>query len=180
MDGFDRKYDRALSKEALYTIEDKAAMIAKIEDKLKPGGLFLLTEYVISSDAVLGKDRYKEWVVGERQHPYPVLSDELVEMLKKNRLQVRVSEDMCADLEKSTVRLAATNSVSSLWLMPRLRAFHEANCNITIALTSSDVDEECLAEGMDLAILRGEGDWPGFEATQLFGETVFPVCAPGS
>jgi cyclopropane fatty-acyl-phospholipid synthase-like methyltransferase len=93
-DGFDRKYDRALSKEALYTIEDKAAMIAKIEDKLKPGGLFLLTEYVISSDAVLGKDRYKEWVVGERQHPYPVLSDELVEMLKKNRLQVRVSEDI--------------------------------------------------------------------------------------
>src|SRR6056297_3574855 len=55
---------------------------------------------------------------------------------------VRVSEDMCADLEKSTVRLAATNSVSSLWLMPRLRRVHEANCNITIALTSSDVDEE--------------------------------------
>lgn len=93
-DGFDRKYDRALSKEALYTIEDKGAMIAKIEDKLKPGGLFLLTEYVISSDSVLGKDRYKEWVVGERSHPYPVLSDELVEMLKKNRLQVRVSEDI--------------------------------------------------------------------------------------
>ncbi|KRS12579.1 LysR family transcriptional regulator [Roseovarius atlanticus] len=92
---------------------------------------------------------------------------------------VRVSEDMCAELEKSTVRLAATNSVSSLWLMPRLRAFHEANCNITIALTSSDVDAECLAEDMDLAILRGEGDWPGYEATRLFGETVFPVCAPG-
>ncbi len=93
-DGFDRKYDRALSKEALYTIEDKASMIAKIEDKLKPGGLFLLTEYVIANDAVLGKDRYKEWVVGERSHPYPVLSDELVDMLKKNRLQVRVSEDI--------------------------------------------------------------------------------------
>ncbi|WP_262692607.1 SAM-dependent methyltransferase [Kordiimonas aestuarii] len=93
-DGFDRKYDRALSKEALYTIEDKNDMIAKIEDKLKPGGLFLMTEYVISSDAVLGKDRYKEWVVGERHHPYPVLSDDLVEMMKRNRLQVRVSEDI--------------------------------------------------------------------------------------
>lgn len=92
--GFDRKYDRALSKEALYTIEDKNSMVAKIEDKLKPGGLFLLTEYVISSDSVLGKDRYKEWVVGERHHPYPVLSDDLVEILKKNRLQVRVSEDI--------------------------------------------------------------------------------------
>lgn len=92
---------------------------------------------------------------------------------------VQVSEDMCAELEKSTVRLAATNSVASLWLMPRLRRFHEANCNITISLTSSDVDAECLAEDMDLAILRGDGDWPGFDATRLFGETVFPVCAPG-
>lgn len=93
-DGFERKYDRALSKEALFTIEDKDGMIGKIEDKLKPGGLFLMTEYVIGSDSVLGKDKYKEWVVGERHHPFPVLSDELVEMLKKNRLQVRVSEDI--------------------------------------------------------------------------------------
>lgn len=93
-EGFDRKYDRALSKEALFTIEDKANMVAKIEEKLKPGGLFLMTEYVIGSDAVLGKDKYKEWVVGERRHPFPILSDELVDILKKNHLQVRVSEDI--------------------------------------------------------------------------------------
>lgn len=93
-EGFDRKYDRALSKEALFTIENKQNMIARIEDKLKPGGLFLMTDYVIGSDAVLGKDKYKEWVIGERRHPFPILSDELVDLLKKNRLQVRVSEDI--------------------------------------------------------------------------------------
>jgi len=93
-EGFGRKFDRAISKEALFTIEDKASMIAHIEDKLKPGGLFLMTEYVIDSDAVLGKDRYKEWMVAERSHPYPILSDELVDLLKANRMQVRVSEDI--------------------------------------------------------------------------------------
>lgn len=93
-EGFARKFDRALSKEALFTIEDKAGMIGKIEDKLKPGGLFLMTEYVIDSDAVLGKDRYKEWAVGERNHPFPATSDDLVKMLKDNRMQVRVSEDI--------------------------------------------------------------------------------------
>lgn len=93
-DGFGRKFDRAISKEALFTIEDKAGMVAKIEEKLKPGGLFLMTEYVIDSDSVLGKDRYKEWMVGERSHPFPVLSTELVEILKANRMQVRVSEDI--------------------------------------------------------------------------------------
>ena len=95
------------------------------------------------------------------------------------KTMVQVSEDMCGSLEKSTVRVAATNSVSSLWLMPRLRRFHDANCNITISLVSSDIDSECLADDVDLAILRGEGDWPGFTPELLFGETVFPVCAPG-
>lgn len=94
VESFGRKFDRALSKEALFAIQDKNNIIANIEDKLKPGGLFLMTEYVINSDAVLGKDMYKEWVVGERMHPYPVLPDELVSMVKGNRLQVRVSEDI--------------------------------------------------------------------------------------
>lgn len=93
-DGFSRKFDRAISKEALFTIEDKAGMIAKIEDKLKPGGLFLLTEYVIDSDSVIGKDSYKEWAAGERHRPYPVLADDLLQILKDNHMQVRVSEDI--------------------------------------------------------------------------------------
>lgn len=91
----------------------------------------------------------------------------------------RVSEDMLSDRQRKTVRMAATNSVSSLWLMPRLRKFRAANPNITISLVSSDLDSECMAEDFDLTILRGEGDWPGFVAQKLFGETVFPVCAPG-
>ena len=91
---------------------------------------------------------------------------------------MQVSSEMHGDSRKSTVRLAATNSVSSLWLMPRLRNFHELNRNITISLLSSDIDSECLSEDMDLAILRGDGEWAGFSSEMLFGETVFPVCSP--
>jgi len=93
-EGFARKFDRAISKEALFTIQDKAAMVSNIEDKLKPGGLFLMTEYVIGDESVPGKDRYKEWMVGERSHPFPVTSEDLVDMLKASRMQVRVSEDI--------------------------------------------------------------------------------------
>ncbi|MEL7255108.1 MAG: LysR substrate-binding domain-containing protein [Pseudomonadota bacterium] len=91
----------------------------------------------------------------------------------------RTSEAMLAGQGRSTVRMAATNSVSSLWLMPRLRKFQMSNHNVTINLFSSDLDSECLTEAFDLAILRGDGDWPGYDAERLFGETVFPVCAPG-
>ncbi|MEM8774156.1 MAG: LysR substrate-binding domain-containing protein [Pseudomonadota bacterium] len=89
------------------------------------------------------------------------------------------SQAMLQDDVPSTVRVAATNSVASLWLMPRLSKFREENRGVTISLLASDLDNECTSDEVDLAILRGEGEWPGFETKLLFGETVFPVCAPG-
>ena len=86
------------------------------------------------------------------------------------------SRSMFSQRQKNAINLAATNSVSSLWLMPRLHKFNSANRRLKIMLVSSDSDEECLAESMDLTILRGEGNWPGYECRMLFGETVFPVC----
>lgn len=88
------------------------------------------------------------------------------------------SQDVLAQQQKNAVHLAATNSVAALWLMPRLRRFNRANPRVQIMLLASDEDEECLADTIDLAILRGDGNWPGYRAQQLFGETVFPVCAP--
>ncbi len=88
------------------------------------------------------------------------------------------SREMLSQHHNNAVTLAATNSVASLWLMPRLRKFNAANRHLKIMLVSSDNDQECLGDTMDLCILRGSGDWPGFSATKLFGETIFPVCAP--
>jgi DNA-binding transcriptional LysR family regulator len=76
------------------------------------------------------------------------------------------------------VVLAATNSVSALWLTPRMHQFREDNKHLNITLVASDNDEECLAETVDLAILRGDGKWPGYTSQLVFGETVFPVCSP--
>lgn len=88
-----------------------------------------------------------------------------------------VSRDMLAKHQANTVSISATNSVASLWLMPQLRKFNKSNGRIRISLVSSDSDAECLSDSMNLTILRGDGDWPGYEAKLLFGETVFPVCS---
>ena len=88
------------------------------------------------------------------------------------------SEDMFAHHQTNAVTLAATNSVAALWLMPRLTRFRRSNARVKIMLVASDSDKECLSDPMDLTILRGDGDWPGYDARQLFGETIFPVCAP--
>ncbi|WP_299838892.1 LysR substrate-binding domain-containing protein [uncultured Paracoccus sp.] len=88
------------------------------------------------------------------------------------------ADDMLKTSQKRPVVLAATNSVASLWLTPRLHDFRQTSKPVSIMLVASDNDDECLAETVDLAILRGDGDWKGFEAERLFGETVFPVCSP--
>ncbi len=90
-----------------------------------------------------------------------------------------ISQNMMSDRAPRTVRMSATNSVASLWLMPRMRKFQQANSAVTISLVSSDLDAECMSDEFDLTILRGDGHWPGFQAQRLFGETIFPVCAPG-
>jgi DNA-binding transcriptional LysR family regulator len=88
------------------------------------------------------------------------------------------ADDMQKTGQNRPVVLAATNSVAALWLTPRLRKFREANRHLNIMLVASDDDEECLAETVDLTILRGDGDWPGYDAQLVFGETIFPVCSP--
>ena len=93
-DGFDRKFDRVLAKESFFTIEDKKGMIEKIEEKLKPGGLVLVTDYVVADESVFSRDSFKEWKIGERRNPVPVLAEQLSEYFKDVNMQVRVSEDI--------------------------------------------------------------------------------------
>ncbi|MEZ5760047.1 MAG: LysR substrate-binding domain-containing protein [Paracoccaceae bacterium] len=88
------------------------------------------------------------------------------------------ADDALKTSKKRPVILAATNSVASLWLTPRLHEFRQANKHLSIMLVASDNDEECLADTVDLAILRGDGNWKGYDSHLVFGETIFPVCSP--
>jgi LysR family glycine cleavage system transcriptional activator len=91
---------------------------------------------------------------------------------------VAAAGDLAATNQKHTVTVAATHSAATLWLLPRLQQFNRDNLGIHIELRSSDNDEKCLADDVDLSILRGEGTWQNYRAQLLFGETVFPVCSP--
>lgn len=90
-----------------------------------------------------------------------------------------VSREILSRHNRNAVTLAATISVATLWLMPRLLKFNNRNKQLKIMLVASDSDSECLAETVDLSILRGDGNWPGYRSRLLFGETIFPVCSPG-
>ena len=76
------------------------------------------------------------------------------------------------------VTVAATHSVATLWLLPRIKDFKDENPDLDIKLIASDSDAECLDETVDISILRGDGSWAGYYAERLLDEEVFPVCSP--
>ena len=117
-----------------------------------------------------------------RGHRSITLTERGAELLGSVRKSLDILREASADIVArdggNTVTLAATNSVAALWLMPRLHEFNQTTDEVKIMLVASDSDSECLSDKMDLSILRGEGNWPGYQSHTLFGETVFPVCAP--
>lgn len=98
IDDFERNFDRALAKETLYTIRDKARLLALVEHHLKPGGLFLITDFVLGSESVPGKESYREWLESEsaKRRPYMVTSQDFAQLLKNARFNIRVNEDVSA------------------------------------------------------------------------------------
>ena len=140
-----------------------------------------LSETAVSRKIKLLEQHYDQplFVRGRRSVTLTLQGQQLLEQVRPLLIQlVEISRDQLGPEARQAISLAATNSVSSLWLMPRLRQFKRLNHNIKIELFSSDDDKDCMAETNDLVILRGEGEWPGFRSKKLFGETVFPVCAP--
>ena len=93
---FDRRFDRALAKESLYQVENKAHLLTVVEQHLKPGALFLITDYVLTDESWVATDEYREWrdSEAERRRPYLATVEDLVAMLKKVRFNIRVNEDV--------------------------------------------------------------------------------------
>ena len=74
--------------------------------------------------------------------------------------------------------IAADISMAHLWLLPRFPRFREAFPDIEVCILASEREGDCLRDGVHLALLYGNGDWPGFDARLLVPEEIFPVCSP--
>lgn len=107
---FDRKYDRAFSKEALYFFPDKAKIIQDIYDTLKDGALFLITDYTLSDLASLENPDVRKWLKQEAIHPFPVTSEKMKSVLESVGFTIRVNEDVSEEyvemIEKSWSKAA--------------------------------------------------------------------------
>ncbi|MBL4801808.1 MAG: methyltransferase domain-containing protein [Emcibacter sp.] len=94
---FDRRYDRAFSKEALYCFPDKTKILKDTFETLKEGALFLLTDYTISDISVLENPEVQKWLKQEATQPYLVTADTMKTTLEKVGFSIRVNEDISTE-----------------------------------------------------------------------------------
>jgi len=80
--------------------------------------------------------------------------------------------------DQQELTISVLPSFASLWLIPRLARFHAAHPEIDVNIRATQALAEFGADGVDLAIRIGGGDWPGLVAEKLFDEEVFPVASP--
>lgn len=74
------------------------------------------------------------------------------------------------------LKLACDTSIGQQWIVPRIEEFLQPGAPFAIDLIVSDTAQQVLSA--DVAVMHGDGAWPGFVARRLFGDRIFPVCAP--
>lgn len=91
---FERTFDRAYSKEALYTVDDKPKLLKSVFENLKDSGLFLINDYTLGSMDALGNKDVQKWLRQEPTQPFPIPSEIMEQLLTDCGYVLRVNEDI--------------------------------------------------------------------------------------
>lgn len=64
------------------------------------------------------------------------------------------------------------------WLLPRIDGFQQAHPDTDLRLDTSLKPLDFIAQGIDIGVRYGAGNWPGLVSEKLFDEDIYPVCSP--
>ncbi len=78
----------------------------------------------------------------------------------------------------SRLAISAAPSFATRWLLPNLHRFQRDHPDIEITIDTIQGYVDFPRDGVDLAIRRGEGNWPELHSECLLLERLVPVCAP--
>ena len=79
---------------------------------------------------------------------------------------------------EDTIVVCVGSSFSANWLVHRLGAFYQKYPEVNLHLKISNNDPDFVADGTDLAVVWGKGDWQGLMYEQLMVVEFTPVCSP--
>ncbi|WP_431275071.1 LysR substrate-binding domain-containing protein [Variovorax ureilyticus] len=76
------------------------------------------------------------------------------------------------------IHLRTYTTLTARWLIPRLPRFNAQYPDIQVTISNSTASPDFGVEQCDLAIVFGDGNWPGADATLLLEDVIEPVCSP--
>jgi len=79
---------------------------------------------------------------------------------------------------EDTLVVGVGSSFSANWLVHRLGAFYQKYPEVNLHLKISNNDPDFVADGTDLAVVWGKGDWQRLMCEQLMVVEFTPVCSP--
>lgn len=90
--------------------------------------------------------------------------------------------DGLAKLSDASMNGVLTVTVSpafaAKWLLPRLERFQLACPDTDVRIDTSLKPVDFAAQGIDIGVRYGTGQWPGLVAEKLLSEELYPVCSP--
>jgi cyclopropane fatty-acyl-phospholipid synthase-like methyltransferase len=90
-------YHHALVQEALWTIEDKDAMVAALASAVKPGGQVVITDLTTGPTPILPDDETaRVWMKFDRSPAHLITADEETQLFARHGLDIRVAEEISA------------------------------------------------------------------------------------
>ena len=118
----------------------------------------------------------------ERHHRRIVLTESGRTLYRAAAEVMRRMREAVADArggaEPAAVSVTTTLSFAALWLVPRLSAFRREQPAVDVRIAANNTLLDLVRERVDVAIRLTSRAKAGKGAFRLFGERVFPVCAP--
>ncbi len=87
------------------------------------------------------------------------------------------AESLRRDRQDRVLTVTMSPNFANKWLVPRLGEFAETHPEIDLRISASRQHVDFAADGIDLGIRHGTGDWPHLQVTRLCVEWFFPVCS---
>ena len=79
---------------------------------------------------------------------------------------------------RGPLMISVAPAFAAKWLVPRLERFSTAHPDVDVRISASLGVIDFQRDNFDAAIRLGRGVYPGLESTELFDESVTPVCSP--
>lgn len=74
--------------------------------------------------------------------------------------------------------VAVSPAIAAKWMLPRIERFQAQWPNTDVRLDTGLKLINYAAQGIDIGVRYGGGQWPGMTAEKLMDEVIFPVCSP--